>query len=320
MEGDSGRSLYTSKFCPFASAELKDRRALLVNWYVNAAKNNRVPFAVNDLAMSCLLGEVQDLPRAFHDQFPQFVSNEDFCETMLSLPLMFESIGFDGPGLLMEDERTTLTFSYKGHTDRGESQRPGPNEGCDAWNSKHLGEPKLARLALRAVLPTYFLHRYAQSATGMVLKGVRAWLSPSTQFKESYWQTPVSRVCAAADSPTLLDSMFSLTNLRARSLVSSSVMTRDEGTCEAATPCNYASDESKHLGACDICTDKDYPWFDKATASCWNGQDNGYSRCIADNAESLEKKSCTCHKAICWYFTKDFDAAFAAAVKACNIA
>eukprot|EP00930_Biecheleria_cincta_P033273 TRINITY_DN23039_c0_g1_i1.p1 TRINITY_DN23039_c0_g1~~TRINITY_DN23039_c0_g1_i1.p1 ORF type:complete len:382 (+),score=61.96 TRINITY_DN23039_c0_g1_i1:72-1217(+) len=317
LEGDSDR-LYASKFCPFSELKHRPARALLYHWYVKATNDN-IPFAVNDLAMSCLLGEVQDLSKAFH-KFPGFVSNEHFCETMLSLPLMFESIGFDGPGLLMEDERTTLTFSFKGNAKRGEYFRVGPNQGCDAWNSKHLGEPKLARLALRAVLPTYFLHRYAQSGTGMVVRGSRAWLSPFVQFKESYWQAPVNAVCAAAKSPADLDGLFSLTNLRARSLVSSKAMERDEGNCQDVTPCNYDSDESKHLGACDVCKNKDYPWFNEASGNCWNGKSDGFSRCLADASAKQEKKSCACHKAICWYFTKDFDAAFAAAVKACNIA
>eukprot|EP00928_Gymnodinium_smaydae_P016668 TRINITY_DN16293_c0_g3_i1.p1 TRINITY_DN16293_c0_g3~~TRINITY_DN16293_c0_g3_i1.p1 ORF type:complete len:401 (-),score=18.74 TRINITY_DN16293_c0_g3_i1:284-1363(-) len=316
--GDQSRALYTSSHCPFAGADLSHRRSLLVNWYLQALNSSRgtVPFAVNDLAMSCLLGSVQDLPEAFRR--PPDVSNEVFCETMLSLPLMFKAIGFDGAGLVMEDNRTKHTFSFKGRVISSSTYRSGPDEDCDLLlDSKRLGEPRLARLALRAVLPTYFLHRYAQSGTGMILKGTRAWIDPSTNFKQSFWQTQADTACKAATSPNELDSMFSLTNLRAQTLVSSEAMARDEGRCVDLRPCNYVSDSSKHLGACDICTKKTHPWFDNATGECWSAKAPSRSRCTI---EKPKRRSCTCHKAICWYFTRDFAAAVKAAAKACRVA
>lgn len=79
---------------------------------------------------------------------------------MLSLPLMFESIGFDGPGVLMEDAHMATVWTYKANFQFKHGARPGPNEGCDHLLAKNFGPSTYARLALRAILPTYFRHRY----------------------------------------------------------------------------------------------------------------------------------------------------------------
>merc|ERR1711870_141045 len=91
---------------------------------------------------------------------------------------MFEAIGFDGPGLVLEDNRTVDTWSFHGHKDKGSQRRPGPHGGCDAITSSNFGKSLYGRLALRVILPTYFLHVYAQSAKGMVAMGAHGLLNP----------------------------------------------------------------------------------------------------------------------------------------------
>lgn len=322
FKDSTAKTAYKKKFCPFVLPSGDSKRMALMKWYDLSIDSGSPPFAVNDLAMTCLLGDVDTVASRYGGNGEDSLANEqwsgeDFCETMLSLPLMFEAIGFDGPGLLMEDSRTSTKWTFKGkETTVLEDTRAGPSYGCSStMSSRTLGPTWHGRLALRAVLPSYFLHRYAQSGKGMVVKGVRALLRPGTRFKSSYWTDPVEKVCEAASSPEKLEELYSFANLKAGKLISQNVMKRDAGRCGDATPCNYATDTIGHLGACDVCNNKKYPWFDEGGGECWNSQGLERKKC---EGSSGKKRTCKCHKAICWYFTRDVGAAMRAATTACK--
>eukprot|EP00928_Gymnodinium_smaydae_P062480 TRINITY_DN46333_c0_g1_i1.p1 TRINITY_DN46333_c0_g1~~TRINITY_DN46333_c0_g1_i1.p1 ORF type:complete len:382 (+),score=29.80 TRINITY_DN46333_c0_g1_i1:48-1193(+) len=312
---NGGEDTYRSKFCPFAGQENKARRELLMWWFLRAIANaSAVPFAVSDLAKSCLLGNVESLPTVY----PR--SNEttpkEYCETMLSLPLMFESIGFRSVGLTMEDARAVSTGSYKGRiTSRSAIRRVGPNDKCEP-----LIVTRHARLALRAVLPTYFLHVYAQSEQGLNEK-VRRSQNEQKRFKKQHWRRLAETVCKAADSPKHLDALFSLDTLRSRNVVSTAVavLERDKGTCRTAEACNYDADQNNHVGACDQCKAKaqTYPYFCEKAGLC-SAEDVPDFGCKTFKCTFHFKRSCTCYKAIGLYFTKDLKEALAAAEEACT--
>lgn len=60
---------YEAKFCPFAGgdADHTKKRRLLASWYNRAMSSGAPPFAVNDLAMACLLGDPRVLDHGFLD-------------------------------------------------------------------------------------------------------------------------------------------------------------------------------------------------------------------------------------------------------------
>lgn len=322
---------YEANFCPFAGGgkDHTKKRKLLANWFIRAMTYAAPPFTVNDLAMSCLVGD----PKALSDDFLKALgvqagnassrsgedvfNKEEFCETMLSLPLMFESIGFDGPGVLMEDAHIKTVWTYKAQVQNTDDWRPGPSSGCDSWRASDLGTSPYARLALRAILPTYFRHRYMETGGGMVGRGAKAILLRG-MFTEAHWQSQVKAVCsAAAVASQNLDALFSLQSLQTGGLLSQAALHRDSGQCADATPCNYPADPTHHLGACDVCAQKEFPWYDPNRGNCWDAQTSDTSRQVCATPDA-PTKTCSCHKAICWYFTDDFEAALSVANQECG--
>merc|ERR1719263_877482 len=103
---------------------------------------------------------------------------------------MFESIGFDGPGIQLQDSRASTHWTFKGHN-LNKFEVVGPSEGCTGTGTKRLGNSAYARLALRAILPTYFRHSYTEGTWQMIKHGV-AKIVPTflggDKFSTDFWK------------------------------------------------------------------------------------------------------------------------------------
>ena len=101
-----------------------------------------------------------DLPRG---PLRHVTDDGAFCDAFLALPLMWEAIAFDGVGIVMEDSRTTGVLSSGGRRIYESKPRTGQSwNGCVKGLGKlgglraALGPSHLGRLALRALLPSYY--------------------------------------------------------------------------------------------------------------------------------------------------------------------
>lgn len=318
---------YTAMLCPFAERyEHRTHRYLLYRWYDLATRGEPV-WAVNDLAKFCLMGgppadlsgtaflEVMGL----NEKQKSLITGEEFCGVYFSLPLMFEAIGFDGPGIMMEDAAVSTTWSFKGVVRKVGDKRSGPWGGCNPMRPRLMGgrprvigDRRYGRLVLRALLPTYFRYNYAVGKTEMLLQAAES-SGEKEPFFPSKFVKELQQVCSTKARG--LDTLFSYEQLRAKGLVSMQALDRYVHQCQHADPCNYDADQSRHLSPCDLCKEKKWPYFDPRNGQCWDRQDQQHrSRC--DGAFS--DNTCTCHRAICWFFEKDFEATMREADNLCR--
>jgi len=277
LEGDGSfksaqdGSSYASKYCPFHGGSHQLKRKLMMMWYNITTTGNNVngkasanPFTVNDVARTCILEGSDAIGNSFYMYFGGLtasdISKAEFCDAMLSLPAMFQAVGFDGPGLLLEDKRSVLRWTFHGWAQHHSAvHRPDPATDCF--------KPKVSplyRLVLRALLPTYVRHVYSDK---MMQEGIKNLLH--IEWHPNNFAPQVEEVCNAARNGDV-DSVMSFGYLAGGGLVNSEVLDRDEGTCDYSIACGYAS---RH------------------------------------------QDSCKCYKAICWFFTDDFQAAAAYAEK-----
>lgn len=301
---------YADKLCPFASdsPEHQYRRRLLSFYQSYSEQHGQVPFSMNDIARVCLLGDIENLAEGFLTKFPlnriqrAMLDKEAFCDAFLSLPLMLDKIGFDSPGLIWETDIVKAVWSFQGKSKWSYQRFTMDIKGC-----KPIGRSKHARLVLRALIPTYFQHVYAQSNYGMVKKGARN-IVHKKQFYPSKFENELKQVSAGLKKDSGgLDKLLSLSSLKNRTLLSEEALDRDRGECKSAPACNYEA--STALKSCVICTKKKFPCL--VNGFC-QGMSKRQSRCSVVDCEGTDIKSlprsCSCHKAICWYFTDDFKA------------
>ena len=170
---------YEAKFCPFAHS--KKHREILVRFYVTVQRKEYNFRNINDIAMFCTSAENSLQTRA-QKMSPVFVWMTDWmtedpdhpmkfdydllCESLLSLPLMVEAIGFMFQGLLIEDDNLKMSLTFMGSNQYAsklgvlEQFSPGPIEGCKKYEV--VGPSNIGRLALRMIVPTYAKHVYGK--------------------------------------------------------------------------------------------------------------------------------------------------------------
>jgi len=152
------------------------------------------------------------------------------CNTLRLLPLLWDRIGMRGVGLSQDGLIPTYPKSVRGQVS------PAVNVGsrfiCHYYADLSATETLRARRVLRALLPTYSIHVFAQSKYGQFKKGMEYLLGylPPNPFRKE-----LERVCTAP----ILGRDVALANAPLKSLLNSDVLTRARGTCSNRFPCAF---------------------------------------------------------------------------------
>jgi hypothetical protein len=289
---------------------------------------------MSDLAMTCVLGEPSKfywrreelkawfaysrISGAAEDDIAEverkLLAPGELCSTFLQLPLMWEWIGWDWRGLMWEDKYVRSVTSFYGKILKLGNLRLGARKHCE---EKSLGDAAHGRLALRALLPTYYRHVYVESSSEVTSYGAYHTTHPS-DFSSSHYAGSMSDVCrkVTGRSHQGFDDLMSFNGLELGQLRSMDTLKRDSVKCHSSTPCDYTH--------CNLCP-AGAPCFDPESGLC-HSPEGGVCRgrtvmlyhkekgpnCAQTPLKHTAKQKCRCHKAICWYFTSDFHAALRA--------
>lgn len=312
---------YELKFCPFP--DIKDKvqaeyRRLLKEWYTLAtrlpckepgeyAKDNpcgtMAPFAVSDLGAACVTGGPKELHAQYRLAFKgqaMKVKNEEFCNVMMHLPLMWDAVGFDASGVVLQSSKLRPKWTFNGFP-----HKHGGRTLADASTSKPLkplGPSEKVRLALRALLPTYFLRSYA--AGGSSPPGSIA-TSP-TKYKSQLELVNYYVKWKNLDHNKVLSVENTFEN---KKLISGEALDRDSSKTGCAEVIDCARGPGK---VCGLCSEKGSPCADLENLDPNLCQPHSLLGTCPDNTrecEAEEPATCQCHTAGSEHFTADLAAA-----------
>ncbi|CAE7212333.1 CPK4, partial [Symbiodinium pilosum] len=245
--------------------------------------------------------------------WPSWLEPSRLCTTFLQLPLLWDGIGFDKDGIMWENSNIRNVRTFYGRVVHVGSKRRAAAHHCTPSTVRETGDLGLARhgrLVLRALLPSYYRHVYARNVADVIQHGLAA-----TKLAHDVFSEEVSEVCRA--SSRWLDFMWSHNNLRKGYLLSNVAMSRDVDSCDTSWPCHYKGLERRDSienDGCLLC-DTERPCFDsRAEEPCTSPFRFSYWNADCSRGARLSPApcgwaTCTCSRAICWYFSADFKAA-----------
>jgi len=268
---------YEARDCPFAdsSNQSEMRRSIL-----KGAHESR-SIAYSDLALSCKYTQGNGLAldisgeawsflnegriKAFRDSMNDKEFDAFLCETLRLLPLIFGRIGFRDWGITLDRLHDRAYPS----TVRGQMKKDNePTKRYECLYYAHFSPSQTlrARRVIRAMLPTYGLHVFAQSVYGMWVKSRR--LGDGDSYPQVF-QDQIQAVCAVESSDAAMVSAAAW-----GSLVNQAVLrrdTNDDAPCKKTFPCRFTQPGCRQDCECAC-----------AKAICWSFVED-FRKAVTDN-------------------------------------